>query len=224
MKVFFRGLVLEDTYRTKGLRRKLIEEIRSKGIKDEKVLEAMEKVPRHFFLDSSFIEFAYGDHPFSIGEGQTISQPYTVAYQTELLEVKPGMKVLEIGTGSGYQAAILAEMGARVFTIERIQKLYLKAKELLAAMGYHAIRCFYRDGTEGLSTYAPFDRIIVTAAASSIPDKLVDQLVEGGILVVPVDDGPGVQVMKKIVKEKNGQIMVQDFGYFRFVPLLKNKG
>lgn len=223
MKIVFRGLVLEDTYRTKGMRRRMVEEVRAKGIKDERVLHALEKVPRHFFLDSSFIEYAYGDHPFSIGEGQTISQPYTVAFQSELLEVKPGLKVLEIGTGSGYQAAILAELGARVFTVERIHKLYLRARDLLTAMGYETIRCVYHDGTEGLPAYAPFDRIIVTAAASEIPQKLIDQLNDGGIMVVPVDAGCGTQIMKKITKEKNGQISASDFGYFRFVPLLKNK-
>lgn len=223
MKITYNGLILEDTYRTKGLRKKLVELLRSKGIKDNAVLQAIEKIPRHFFIDSAFLEFAYLDQPFPIGEGQTISQPYTVAFQTQLLEVKPRMKVLEIGTGSGYQAAVLHEIGAKVFTVERIHKLYIKAKSLLAAMGYDTIRCFYGDGTKGLPSFAPFDRILVTAAAPIIPQTLIDQLIVGGILVIPVNSSSQLQVMKKIIKTANDKIEIEDHGFFRFVPLLDNK-
>jgi len=223
MKITIDGLVKEDTYRTKGLRRQLMALLRSKGIQDENVLKAMEKVPRHFFMDSAFVEFAYSDQPFPIGEGQTISQPYTVGFQTQLLEVKPLMKVLEIGTGSGYQAAILHVMGAKVFTIERIHKLYLKAKNLLSTMGYHSIRCFYGDGNKGLPTFAPFDRILVTAGAPVVPETLIAQLAPGGILVIPVNSSSQVQIMKRIIKHPDGKMDIEDHGYFRFVPLLENK-
>ncbi|MEZ5057809.1 MAG: protein-L-isoaspartate(D-aspartate) O-methyltransferase, partial [Saprospiraceae bacterium] len=175
-----------DTYRHKGMRRRLVESLSKKGIKDQRVLEAMTNVPRHYFMELAFQDWAYVDKPFPIGEDQTISQPYTVAYQSELLEIEPRMHVLEIGTGSGYQAAILAEMGARVFTVERQEALFKKASELLKDMGYGNIRCFWKDGWKGLPEYAPFDRIIVTAGAREIPKNLVQQLKVGGLMIIPV--------------------------------------
>ena len=179
----------EDTYRHKGLRRKLVETVRSKGITDEKVLTALENIPRHFFLDSAFDEVAYEDKAFPIEAHQTISQPYTVAYQSQLLEIKPHEKVLEIGTGSCYQAAVLAELGAKVFTIERQKKLFETNKSFAWIKKYHNIKFFYGDGYEGLPTFAPFDKIIVTAAAPFIPPKLIDQLKKGGKMVIPVGEG-----------------------------------
>src|SRR5687767_1474487 len=165
----------EDTYRHKGLRKKLVDGIRSKGITDERLLDAIYSIPRHFFLDSAFDEVAYEDRAFPIGEGQTISQPYTVAYQTQLLEVKPFDKVLEVGTGSAYQAVILAEMGVQVYTIERQKKFFDANKKFAFLKKYPTIKFFYGDGYEGLPSYAPFDRILVTAAAPEIPQKLIDQ-------------------------------------------------
>ncbi|HEY0676825.1 MAG TPA: protein-L-isoaspartate(D-aspartate) O-methyltransferase, partial [Chitinophagaceae bacterium] len=179
----------EDTYRHKGLRKKLVDGIRSKGITDENVLKAINNIPRHFFLDSAFDEVAYEDKAFPIAEGQTISQPYTVAYQSQLLEVKPFDKVLEIGTGSAYQACVLAEMGAQVYTIERQRKLFEENKQFPFLKKYTGIKFFYGDGYEGLPTYAPFDKVIVTAAAPFIPPKLIDQLKPGGMMVIPVGAG-----------------------------------
>lgn len=210
-----------DSYRHKGLRKKLVEEVRSKGIQDENVLAAIEAVPRHFFLDSSFVEIAYQDKPFPIGSGQTISQPYTVAYQTELLQVVKGLKVLEVGTGSGYQASILAEMGARVFSIERHHALFTKTKKLLESMSYN-VKLFYGDGYKGLPAFAPFDRILVTAAAPFVPEALTDQLKTGGMLVLPLGSGD-TQVMTRLIKKEDGSLEEQKFGYFRFVPMLTNK-
>jgi len=212
---------LEDSFRHKGLRKQLVETIRRKGISDPEVLRAMETIPRHFFFDSSFISFAYEDQPFPIGEGQTISQPYTVAFQSELLRIKKGDKVLEVGTGSGYQASILADMGAKVFSIERIKPLYLKAKEILPKMGY-PVKVFYGDGYKGLPGFAPFHRIIVTAGAPDIPEPLIEQLKPGGILVIPVGKGD-IQIMKTLEKDDNGQVRITDHGTFRFVPLLENR-
>ncbi|HNS30944.1 MAG TPA: rRNA adenine N-6-methyltransferase family protein, partial [Tenuifilaceae bacterium] len=166
---------LEDSYRHKGLRAKLVEEISRKGITDERVLAAIGKVPRHLFMESGFINFSYKDSAFPIGAGQTISQPYTVAFQTQLLEVRPMDKVLEIGTGSGYQTAVLLEMGARVYTIERQRELYLKSKALLEQMGYNP-HFFYGDGYQGKPSYGPYAKILITAAAPEIPQALVDQL------------------------------------------------
>src|SRR5580698_3506904 len=195
-KNFFKRAILhlfmrtfEDTYRHKGLRRQLVEVIRQKGITDERVLEAIQQIPRHFFMDSAFDKIAYEDRAFPIGEDQTISQPYTVAYQTQLLEVKPFEKVLEIGTGSAYQASVLAEMGIQLFTIERQKNLFDFNKSFPFLKKYHSIKFFYGDGYEGLPTYAPFDKVIVTAAAPAIPDKLVDQLKPGGKMVIPVGEG-----------------------------------
>jgi len=214
--------MLTDTYRHKGLRKKLVEEIKIKGIQDEAVLNAVEALPRHFFMDSSFLEIAYQDKPFPIGCGQTISQPYTVAFQTQLLEVKKGHKVLEIGTGSGYQACILAEMGAKVFSIERIKELYINTKHFLNENRYKP-KIFYGDGYLGLPTYAPFDRILVTAGAPMVPEALLQQLTTGGILVIPVDRTTGKQVMNKIIKISENQFKTEEHGDFRFVPLVENK-
>ncbi|NOX86297.1 MAG: protein-L-isoaspartate(D-aspartate) O-methyltransferase [Chlorobi bacterium] len=213
---------MNDTYRHKGLRLQLIESIRRKGIRDERVLEAMSTVPRHLFLDSSFLEFAYEDKPFPIGSGQTISQPYTVAFQTQLLSVKPGDKVLEIGTGSGYQACILTEMGAKVYTIERQKKLYQKTKSFLPTIGYGTVKCFYGDGTKGLPAFAPYDKILITAAATEFPKALIEQLKTGGFLVVPLGDR-NMQTMIRLTKKEDGRLEEERFGAFRFVPLLKNK-
>jgi protein-L-isoaspartate(D-aspartate) O-methyltransferase len=211
-----------DTYRHKGLRSKLIEDIEKKGITDSSILEAMKKLPRHFFLDSSFTEIAYQDKPFPIGCGQTISQPYTVAFQTQLLNVDKGMRVLEIGAGSGYQACILSEIGAKVFTIERIRELYIKTKQFLSEYGYKP-KIFYGDGYQGLPTYAPFDRILVTAGAPEIPSALINQLKPGGIMVIPLDQSENLQVMKKIIMNHDHSYQVEDHGYFRFVPLIEKK-
>lgn len=218
----YNGLTLTDSYRAQGLRKKLVQEVASKGIYDSKVLEAIGKIPRHYFLDSSFLEFAYQDKPFPIGEGQTISQPYTVAYQSQLLEVEVGHKILEVGTGSGYQAIVLLEMGAKVYSVERVKFLYEKTKKILSIMGYKA-KLFYGDGYKGLPMYKPFDRIIVTAAAPSIPDTLLNQLAPGGIMVIPVGDSNGIQIMKSIHKDENGIFTEKDHGQFRFVPMLENK-
>lgn len=209
-----------DTYKHKGLRKQLVEQIREKGIEDEGVLDAINKIPRHLFLDSSFLEFAYQDKPFPIGSGQTISQPYTVAFQTELCEIEPGHKVLEIGTGSGYQACVLEELGAKVFTIERQKKLYSRTKKFLAALGYKA-KVFYGDGYKGLPTFAPFDRILITAGAPELPKSLTDQVKTGGMIIVPLGRGE-IQVMARFVKEADGSLRKEDHGTFRFVPLLKN--
>lgn len=210
-----------DTFRHKGLRKKLVESIRQKGIKDEKVLKAVETVPRHLFFDSGFLEFAYEDKAFPIGAGQTISQPYTVAFQTELLHIKKGDKVLEVGTGSGYQASILYQMGAKVFSIERQRVLFSKAKEYLPKMGF-AVKVFFGDGYNGLPAFAPFDKIIVTAGAPYIPDALTEQLKPGGIMVIPVDEGE-TQLMTTVEKSADGTIAVSYHGRFRFVPLLGDK-
>src|SRR6187402_2452339 len=179
----------EDTYRHKGLRRKLTDGIRNKGIIDEKIIEAINRIPRHFFLDSAFDEVAYEDRAFPIGEGQTISQPYTVAYQTLLLQIKPFEKVLEIGTGSAYQACVLAEMGAQVYTIERQKALFDQTKLATYLKKYIKIKFFYGDGFEGLPTYAPFDKVLITAAAPYIPPKLIEQLKPGGMMVLPLGVG-----------------------------------
>jgi protein-L-isoaspartate(D-aspartate) O-methyltransferase len=210
---------MEDTFRHKGLRRKLVETVRSKGITDENVLNAINTVPRHLFMDSSFINFSYQDQAFPIGAGQTISQPYTVAFQTELLEIKSNDKILEIGTGSGYQTAILLELGARVYTIERQRELFLKAQDLLGQLGYKP-HFFFGDGMEGKPAYGPYDKILITAAADKVPEKLLQQLRIGGIVVVPVG-GRFSQSMIKIVKESDTEYKKTSHGAFVFVPLLK---
>jgi protein-L-isoaspartate(D-aspartate) O-methyltransferase len=212
----------DDTYRHKGLRKKLVEVVKGKGITDEKVLAAIENIPRHFFLDSAFDEVAYEDRAFPITSGQTISQPYTVAYQTQLLEVKPFMKVLEIGTGSVYQASVLAEIGAQVFTIERQKKIFEANKKFSYIKKYLNIKFFYGDGYEGLPTYAPFDRVLITAAAPEIPQKLISQLKRGGIMVIPVGSGK-TQTMKRITKQEDGTLKEEAFDLFSFVPMLGGK-
>lgn len=211
---------MKDSYRHKGLRRQLIEELRAKSINDEAVLEAMMTLPRHFFLDKAFEEWAYSNNAFPIGNDQTISQPYTVAYQTSLLSIAPRLKTLEIGTGSGYQAAILSLLGARVFTVERQEALHLSAKKLLESLKLNPTpRCFFRDGTVGLPEFSPFDRIIVTAAAPSVPDALRQQLAIGGILVVPVGAEKG-QLMLRITRLSETDFEEKAFDTFRFVPFL----
>jgi protein-L-isoaspartate(D-aspartate) O-methyltransferase len=212
----------EDTYRHKGLRKKLMDILRGKGITDENVLEAMNNIPRHFFLDSALDEIAYEDRAFPISEGQTISQPYTVAYQTQLLEVKPADKILEIGTGSIYQASVLAEMGAKVFTIERQKKLFEKTKQFVFKSRYPNIKFFYGDGYEGLPTYAPFDKVIITAAAPFIPPKLVEQLKTGGKMVIPLNEGEH-QRMLRLTKNADGTVSEEAFENFSFVPMLSGK-
>lgn len=210
-----------DTFKHKGLRKKLIEEIRGKGISDQKILDAIDRVPRHFFMDSGFVHFAYKDQAFPIGCNQTISQPYTVAFQTELLEIKRHDKVLEVGTGSGYQAAVLIELGTNLYTIERQKELFLKAQSLLKKMNYKS-NFFYGDGYEGLPAFAPFDKILVTAGAPEIPKKLIDQLKPGGILVLPLGTS-GSQIMTKLVKKSETECEITEHGHFIFVPMLKGK-
>jgi len=212
---------MNDSYQHKGLRRKLVDEIRHKGITDESVLSAINKVPRHLFMDSSFIKFAYRDQAFPIRAGQTISQPYTVAFQTQLLAVSPMHKVLEVGTGSGYQAAVLAEMGAKVYTIERQKELYLSSQSLLNSLNYR-MHFFYGDGYQGLPTYGPFDRILITAAAPEIPEKLLEQLKTGGRLVVPLG-GSNTQVMTLIEKKDEHEYTTSEHGLFVFVPMIGGK-
>lgn len=209
---------MEDTYKHQALRKKLIQHIKKNGIKDFKVLQAMEKIPRHFFFNSVFLQFAYDDVAFQIGEGQTISQPYTVARQTELLEVRKGDKILEIGTGSGYQAAILSTLGAEVYSIERNKKLHERAKTMLEKLKC-PVKCFYGDGYKGIPEFAPYDRIIVTAAAPYVPEPLLQQLKPKGILVIPVGT-ESTQSMKKIRKVTDNEYTTEDFGNFSFVPLL----
>lgn len=212
---------MQDSYRHKGLRKKLVDLLRQKGISDERVLEAIGKVPRHLFLDSSFLEFAYQDKAFPIGSGQTISQPYTVAYQTSLLSISEGDKVLEIGTGSGYQSCVLLEMGARVFSIERQKNLFDKTKVFLPTIGYHP-KLFYGDGYLGLPAFAPFDKVIITAAAGDIPQNLVDQMKQGGILVAPV--GPKeYQTMVTVRKLNDTEVEREEHDRFRFVPMLEKR-
>ncbi|MCR5646061.1 MAG: protein-L-isoaspartate(D-aspartate) O-methyltransferase [Bacteroidales bacterium] len=209
----------EDNYRHKGLRQQMVNQLRADGFTDERVLAAINEVPRHIFLDSSFVEYAYSDQPFSIGSGQTISQPSTVALQTSLLSVESGKKVLEVGTGSGYQACVLAAMGAKVFSIERQRNLYFRTKEILEQLPYR-VKTFLGDGYEGLPNWKPFDRIIITAGAPFIPPKLVEQLKAGGIMVIPMDDGKGGQTMVKITKQSDGSLAREEFGSFKFVPML----
>ncbi len=209
---------MEDSFKHQALRKKLIQHLKKAGIKDFKILQAMEKIPRHFFFNSAFLQFAYDDVAFQIGEGQTISQPYTVARQTELLEVRKGDKILEIGTGSGYQAAILSTLGAELYSIERNKKLHEKAKIMLGKLQCN-VMCFYGDGYLGLPEFAAFDRIIVTAAAPYIPEPLLQQLKPRGILVIPVGNET-TQVMKKIRKLGDGEYDTKDYGNFSFVPLL----
>ena len=214
--------MLEDSYRHRGLRKKLVRTVEGKGIHDKNVLEALGKVPRHYFFDKAFLEHAYQDKAFPIGEGQTISQPFTVAFQTQLLGIRKGDKVLEIGTGSGYQACILMEMGAEVYTIEYIKKLYDRTKKFLPSMGYKP-HFFCGDGTKGLPAFKPFDKIIITAAAPKLPQPLIDQLQIGGIMVIPVGDST-LQRMIKVTKKSETKISKEYFDYFSFVPLVGKFG
>ncbi len=212
---------LVDRYREKGARKKLVELLRDKGIGDEKVLKAIGKVPRHYFFDETFWTQAYKDIAFPIGDRQTISQPYTVAYQTELLHIKPGEKVLEIGTGSGYQTCILLELGAKVYTIERQENLYKRTSQVLPHIGYHA-EFFFGDGSKGIAEYAPYDKIIVTAGAPLVPEIMLKQLKIGGILVIPVGDENSQKMITVIrVNEKDYERISLDT--FRFVPLVGEK-
>ncbi|MEX2593269.1 MAG: protein-L-isoaspartate(D-aspartate) O-methyltransferase [Anditalea sp.] len=213
---------LKDSYIHKGQRKALVEVIKRKGIKSEAVLEAINTFPRHFFFDSALHSHAYEDKAFPIGEGQTISQPYTVAFQTELLQIQPGDKVLEIGTGSGYQASILYLMGAEVNSIEFKEKLYEKAKKFLPQLGID-INFYLGDGSQGIPEKAPFDKILVTAGAPVIPKALTKQLKVGGILVIPVGDRAS-QKMLKLTKKSENQIVKEEFDYFSFVPLLGEEG
>ncbi len=209
----------QDTYKHKGQRKKLIEELYNSGITDKSVLEAMMKIPRHFFMDIGLDKLAYQNKAFPIAAGQTISQPYTVAFQTQLLEVKKGAKILEVGTGSGYQTAVLLELGTKVYTIERQKELYLNAQVLLKTLGYKA-NFFYGDGYKGKQSYGPFNGIIVTAGAPFIPDALKEQLKIGGILVIPVGENDK-QIMYKITKTDENEFKEEQFGDFRFVPMLE---
>jgi len=213
--------MLVDNYRHKGLRKKLIQELAESGITDPLVLEAMNKVPRHYFLSSAFLEFAYDNKAFQIGAGQTISAPYTVATQSQLLRVEKGMKVLEVGTGSGYQTSVLCELGAKVYSIERQKLLHDNAKTILAKMGYKATLT-YGDGYKGMPSYAPFDRIIITCAVPRLPEELLMQLKPGGLLVMPFGEGE-VQEMMVIEELPDGSFDQKMYGKFSFVPMLEKR-
>ncbi len=216
--------ILEDTYRHKGLRQKLVNELRTqKGIVDENVLTAINSIPRHFFLDSAFDNIAYEDRAFPIAANQTISQPYTVAFQSQLLQVKRGEKVLEIGTGSVYQAIILAEMGAMVYTIERQKELFDLQKKNILLKKYTNIKTFYRDGFLGHPAFAPYDKILITAAAPTIPQALVEQLKVNGFLVLPLDEEGGKQRMLRLTKKEGGELHEERFEECSFVPMLSGK-
>ena len=212
---------MKDTFKHKGLRQQLVDVIKSKGIKDKNVLKAIGKVPRHLFMDSGFLDHAYQDKAFPIAADQTISQPFTVAYQTELLQVKKGNKVLEIGTGSGYQAAVLCELGAKVYSIERQLELFKKTSKFLPKLGYGVKKFIFGDGYKGLEKEAPFDSIIVTAGAPFVPKPLLSQLKIGGRLVIPV--GNDVQVMTLFIRKDIKEFEKHELGEFRFVPLLEDK-
>ena len=210
-----------DSFKNKGMRRKLIQELKEKGIKNDSILRAFDKIPRHFFLDNAFVEQAYSNMAYQIGSGQTISHPYTVAYQTELLELKKGDKVLEIGSGSGFQTCILCELGAKVFSIERHKPLHLKAKGMVEHFKFNA-RMSFGDGYKGLPLFAPFDRVLITCGAPDIPKILLNQLKVGGRMVIPIGEGESQQ-MKRITKLENDDFEVEDFGVFKFVPMLEDK-
>lgn len=212
---------IQDTFKHKGLRIKLVEELKTKGITDQNVLDAINTIPRHVFMDSGFINFAYKDQAFPIGAGQTISQPYTVAFQSQLLEIKRHEKILEVGTGSGYQCAILIQMGLNVYTIERQRELFMKSQTLLHKLGYKP-HFFYGDGYEGIPAYAPFDKILVTAGGPYIPEALMKQLKIGGRMVMPVGDN-SAQKMMLIEKKTETEYKQSEHGSFIFVPLLKGK-
>lgn len=226
--IFYLALLMRkyiDEYRHKGLRKQLIDLLRVKGITDEKVLQALNDTPRHFFMDLALDRIAYEDRAFPIAKDQTISQPYTVAYQSQLLAVKPFDKVLEIGTGSTYQACILARLGAQVFTIERQKLIFDINKSFEYAKKFPSIKFFYGDGFEGLPTFAPFDKVIITAAAKVIPQKLIEQLKPGGLMVVPLEDEhkKESQRMLRITKNSDGSTSEEKFDLFSFVPMLEGK-
>ena len=209
---------LIDSYRHKGMRKKLVQQIQKKGIEDKRILQAIGTLPRHFFLDKAFEEWAYQDRPFPIAKEQTISQPYTVAYQTALLNIQKGDKVLEIGTGSGYQASILSMLGAKVYTIERQETLYLAAKKLNKELKIPRIHFYYQDGFLGLPHVSPFDKILVTAGATEKPQHLLHQLAIGGQMVIPI--GKDVQVMYRITRKSDTEFLDEKFDNFKFVPFL----
>lgn len=214
---------MKDTAKHQGLRNQLVSVLEQKGITDKNVLAAINKIPRHLFLDSSFSDYAYQDKAFPIGAGQTISQPYTVAFQSQLLEVKPEHKVLEIGTGSGYQTAVLCTMGAKVYSVERQKELFKTTSLLLPKLGIRPKHLSFGDGYKGLPNFAPFDSVIVTAGAPFIPKPLMAQLKIGGRLIIPVDNEQGVQIMTMLIRKTETQFEKHEFGEFRFVPLLENK-
>lgn len=212
---------MQDSFKHKGMRRQLLDELKKKGISDQRIIEAFDAVPRHFFLDLAFVEQAYTDIAFQIGAGQTISQPFTVAFQTQLLDVKKGDKVLEIGTGSGYQTCILCHIGAKVFSIERQRELHLKSKRMIHHFNFNP-RLTFGDGFNGLPTFAPFDRIIITCGAPFIPKELVNQLKIGGKMVIPLGEGVS-QKMILLTKLTENEVKTEDFGDCSFVPMLENK-
>lgn len=212
---------MQDSFKHKGMRRQLIEKLREKGITNEQVLKAFDKIPRHFFLDNAFAEQAYSNIAFQIGSGQTISHPYTVAFQTSLLEIKKGDKILEIGSGSGFQTCILCEMGAKVFSIERHRELHLKAKSMVHHFHFNA-RLSFGDGYKGLPTLAPFDKVIITCGAPLVPQELVRQMKVGGIMIIPVGEG-ATQQMKRIIKTSDTEYTEEDLGVFSFVPMLEDR-
>lgn len=214
--------MLEDNYRHKGLRSNLVSELQQKGISDQRVLKAMDIVPRHFFMDSAFLSHSYQDKAFGIGEGQTISQPYTVAFQTALLQIKKSDNVLEIGTGSGYQAAILMSLGANLTSIEYNKNLHLKAKKILQLMNFKG-RCVFGDGSKGYPNFAPYHKILVTAGAPTIPTDLINQLTIGGMLVIPVGDA-AKQKMLRLTKISDTKVKKEAFGDFSFVKLIGENG
>lgn len=212
---------MKDTFKHQGMRQQLVETLVKKGIKDKAVLKAIGKIPRHLFMDSGFIDHAYVDKAFPIAADQTISQPYTVAFQSELLQIQPGHKVLEIGTGSGYQCAVLIELGAKVYSIERQQELFKKTSKFLPKIGYRAKKLIFGDGYKGLPEQAPFDSIIVTAGAPFVPKPLLGQLKIGGRLVIPVGDE--VQIMNLFIRKDEKSFEQHELGEFRFVPMLEDK-
>ena len=214
---------IEDAYLHKGLRRQLVAQLKEKGITDNQVLEAIGAIPRHFFLDSAFDKIAYEDRAFPIAANQTISQPYTVAYQTQLLQIKQGDKVLEIGTGSMYQSTVLAALGAEVYTIERQKQLFEKTNNYIFRKDYPNVYFHFGDGFEGLPQLAPFDKILITAAAPEIPERLWEQLKTGGMMVIPVDESETSQRMLRLTKKKDGTEKIESFDEFSFVPMLSGK-
>jgi len=212
--------MITDSFKHKGLRKALVDELARKGITDQRVLEAIGKIPRHIFLDSSLDNISYQDKALPIGCAQTISQPFTVAFQTQLLDIKANDKVLEIGTGSGYQTSVLCEMKAKVFSIERHKPLFVRAKSVLEIMKYNP-KCFFGDGYKGLPTYAPFDKIIITCGAKTIPAELISQMKIGGVLVIPIGDE--TQTMYRLTKISETELSKEMFGDFKFVPMLEDK-